>query len=101
MKRIFTVSALQVLYSLMYSYGAALRGMGYSIFPMLINLIFTCFVRIAYVFLIYASFAQKQIEYICIIYPITWILSGGMQMLTYYVVASKQGHFKKRKLQTE
>ena len=101
MKRIFTVSALQVLYSLMYSYGAALRGMGYSIFPMLINLIFTCFVRIAYVFLIYASFAQKQIEYIYIIYPITWILSGGMQMLTYYVVASKQGHFKKRKLQTE
>ena len=101
MKRVFTVGVLQILYSLMYSFGAALRGMGYSIFPMLINLFFTCIVRIIYVFLIYANFAQKRIEYIYIIYPITWVLSGGMQTLTYLLLAKKQGHFKKKTVQTE
>ena len=40
---------------------------------------------------------MHYIEQVYILYPITWILAGFMQMIVYYVVGYKQGHFKKDK----
>ena len=96
MRRVHIVSVTYILVLIMGCYGGALRGMGYSFFPMLINLVFTCFVRIAYLSFIYPSFATQTIEQIYILYPLTWILSGSMQLLSYYIVGAKQGHFRKK-----
>lgn len=86
LKWVAYISATQILMSFMYIFGATLRGMGYSIFPMLINLFFTCVARLIYIWTIYPLFAVQTIEKIYIIYPITWILSGGVQMTAYYCV---------------
>ena len=87
LKRLMIMSLSHFCAVLMLTYGAALRGMGYSMFPMLINLVFTCLVRIAYIFLIYANFETQTIQQVYIIYPITWIMSGIMQTLAFYLIA--------------
>ena len=96
MRRLVVVEAWYILVTLMHMYGGALRGMGYSMFPMIINLVFTCIVRIVYVLFVYANFENQQIEQIYIIYPITWLLSGVLQMLAYYVLGYRAGHFKRK-----
>ena len=96
-RRLLIVGTAWPLASIMNGYGSALRGMGYSVFPMLINLVFTCIVRVIYVLFIYAQFATKTIEQLYILYPITWVLSGIVQMITYYIIGKKQGHFKKKR----
>lgn len=99
LKRLHLVGVSWTLVSIMNAYGAALRGMGYSIFPMLINLVFTCVFRVIYVLFVYSQFPVKSIEQLYILYPITWILSGVAQLISYYVLGKKEGHFKKK--QTE
>ena len=96
MKRLTIIVVLEIFAALSYSYGAALRGMGYSFLPMMVNVIFTCVVRIVYIFFIYAKFSPQYIEQVYIIYPITWFLSGLVQMALYYYCAIKEGHFKKK-----
>lgn len=93
--RLFYVVVLNIITCLMYSYGATLRGMGHSIFPMIINLFFTCIVRVVYVFFIYAKFSPQYIQQVYVIFPITWALSGIAQMAVYYYCGKKEGHFKK------
>jgi Na+-driven multidrug efflux pump len=96
MKRLHLVGVCWTLVSVMNAYGAALRGMGYSIFPMLINLVFTCIFRVLYVWFVYSQFTVKSIEQLYILYPTTWVLSGLAQMITYYILGKKHGHFKKK-----
>ncbi|MBQ8684650.1 MAG: MATE family efflux transporter [Clostridia bacterium] len=96
-KRMSVLAAMQCLMSLMYSYGAALRGMGYSFFPMLINLLFTCVVRVIYLTFIYPYLPTRTILLVYIVYPVTWILSGAMQILAFYIVMHKKGYLGKRK----
>ena len=96
MKRILVVSTAYGLTSVMYSFGGALRGMGYSMVPMIINLFFTCIARVLYLWLAFPYLPVKAIELVYIVYPVTWILSGLGQMLMYFIIAKKQGHFIKR-----
>ncbi|MBO5412316.1 MAG: MATE family efflux transporter [Clostridia bacterium] len=86
MKWVMYISATQAIMSVMYVFGATLRGMGYSVFPMLINLFFICCVRLGYVWVIYPLFSVQTIEKIYLIYPITWVLSGGVQSIAYYCI---------------
>ena len=96
LKRLHIVGVCWTLVAIMNAYGAALRGMGYSIFPMLINLVFTCVFRVIYVLFVYVQFPVKTIEQLYILYPITWILSGVAQVISYYILGKKEGHFKKK-----
>ena len=90
MKRILIIGVSNLLMTPMYCYGGALRGMGYSLPPMLINLFLTCVVRIFYLLLIYPRFATQFIWQVYIVYPITWALSSILQTITYYVCAAKE-----------
>ena len=60
--------------------GGALRGLGYSVLPMIITLLGTCVVRILYVK--YTHYADT-LTGISWIYPITWVITG-VAMLTVY-----------------
>jgi Na+-driven multidrug efflux pump len=90
LKRLFVVGATYVFTTLMRGYGSALKGMGYSLSPMLATLFFTCVVRVFYVLCIYANFSAKIIQYIYIIYPITWILTGFCLMAIFHFVWARE-----------
>lgn len=51
-----------------------LRGMGYAVFPMVISLFGTCFLRIFWATTVFARFGTPQSLFCC--YPITWALVG-------------------------
>lgn len=96
LRRMAINSVFQWLMCIAYSFGAGLRGMGYSLFPMFINLFFTCIVRVVYLSFIYPYFPTKTIEMVYIIYPITWILYGSMLICAFYIILYKKGYLRKK-----
>ncbi len=94
MTRILIVNVSTVLLCFHHALGGALRGMGYSIIPMIINLFFSCVVRLSYLFIIYpllpgSTIPLPDIRLIFIIYPITWIFTGGFYTLMYFIIQKK------------
>lgn len=65
----------------------SMRGFGYSMTPALVTIFGTCVVRVAWVYLIFNR--MRSFEVLINVYPITWILTGGI-MLTVYLVKSRK-----------
>lgn len=86
MKRLMVVGITYVLTTPMRGFGAMLKGMGHSFFPMIITLVFTCVARVLYILFIYSGFAEKTIQLVYIIYPITWLLTGVFLTLLFLAV---------------
>lgn len=66
------------------------RGMGKSIVPMFITLVFVCFVRVVWIFTVFK--AMNTVECIYWSYPITWALTAIVQYIYFsFVYKSKLG----------
>lgn len=77
--------------------GGALRGLGYSVTPMIITLLGTCVVRIIYV---KCTAGGGSLESLLDIYPITWCLTGVGMIISYYFISCKVYKEPRRKLVT-
>ena len=66
----------------------ALRGVGYSLLPMIVSLIGACGLRIVWIFTAFQIHRSLWMLYIS--YPITWIITGGVHILCYVLVRRKQ-----------
>ncbi len=64
-----------VLCGVMETFSGALRGLGFSIVPMLVNLIGTCGTRILWVLVFFPMPIFNNIIGVFLIYPISWILT--------------------------
>lgn len=89
LKRTYYTTALVVLTTPMEVFGGSLKASGYSVLGMLINLFFTCVVRVIYFLFVYPFFPQSMqiIEMVFVIYPVTWALSALGQMIMFFFVA--------------
>lgn len=65
----------------------SLRGMGYSIMPMLVSLSGACLFRVIWIFTIFQMEHSLFILYIS--YPISWFLTAGIHGICYLVVRKK------------
>ena len=72
-------------------FGAALRGLGYSISQMFVNLTCVCLFRIFWISWFYPL--APCLEMIYIAYPITWVLSGLAQGIAFLIAERR---FKKK-----
>ena len=73
-----------------------LRGIGYSLVPMLISVGGICGFRILWIYTIYPIF--HQLETIYISYPISWVITGMIQAICLlFIIKKLQKHFDKRK----
>ncbi len=61
-----------------------LRGMGFSIAPMLVSLTGVCAFRVVWIYTIFAHFRSLQVLYIS--YPATWTLTFLVQLIVFLVV---------------
>lgn len=61
-----------------------LRGMGYSIMPMLVSLTGACGLRIVWIFTVFVWKHSLFILYLS--YPITWIITLGVHLICFAVV---------------
>lgn len=76
----------------------AIRGLGYSIMPMIVTLIGVCGVRLAWIFTIFQMPRFHSPEYLFITYPITWGLTFVVHVICFVIVRKK---FDKKMLEME
>lgn len=70
----------------------SLRGLGYTVFPMIVSLLGSCGLRILWLETVFTIDKFHQIETVYIIYPITWVVTALAHFITYLVVRRKFSH---------
>lgn len=66
----------------------SLRGLGYSIMPMLVSLTGACGLRILWIFTVFQWF--RSLDTLFISYPISWGLTAAVHMLCYFFAIRKK-----------
>lgn len=89
MVRLSVVAMTYPLCGIMESFVGVLRGMGYSVFPMIVSLLGACGLRIIWIATVFRIERFHQIETIYTIYPISWIITALAHMLTVIVVRKR------------
>ncbi len=64
-----------------------MRGMGYSILPMIVSLVCVCGFRIAWIYTVFVQHHTLQMLYIS--YPISWILTALIHFVTFLFIRKK------------
>lgn len=67
----------------------ALRGLGYSSLPAALTVVGTCVLRLCWVHFIIPS--HHLFEWLMVVYPISWVVTGVMVLIAYYVVCKQKG----------
>ena len=88
--RLSLISAPYLLCGIMDVFVGSLRGMGYSIMPMLVSLSGACIFRIIWIFTIFQMHHTLFCLYIS--YPISWLLTASIHAICYLVVRKKIIH---------
>ena len=65
----------------------SLRGLGYSIIPMIVSLVGACGLRIVWIFTIFQM--DRTPENLYISYPISWIVTGAVHILVFLYARKK------------
>lgn len=87
MLRLSVISTSYFLCGVMDVLVGSLRGMGYSILPMIITLIGACLFRIVWIFTVFAMHHSLIVLYIS--YPISWIITIVANSISYLVLRKK------------
>lgn len=85
--RLSVVCAFYFLCGIMDVMVGSLRGMGYSIMPMLVSLTGACLFRVIWIFTIFQM--EHTLFSLYISYPISWILTFSAHVICYLVVRRK------------
>ena len=85
--RLLWISAPYFLCGIMEVIMGIMRGLGYAITPMIVSLSGACLFRIFWLATIFSWFPTQSILYLS--YPISWILTALIHMLTYLVYARR------------
>lgn len=64
-----------------------LRGMGYSVAPMIVSLTGACAFRILWIFTVFAM--DRTLETLYISYPVSWAITAAAHVITYLIVRRK------------
>ena len=67
-----------------------LRGIGYSVLPMIVSLSGACLFRIIYIMTIFAMPEFHTLQVLYISYPISWALTFAIHMTCYLVIARRK-----------
>nr|MBR4280974.1 MATE family efflux transporter [Clostridia bacterium] len=87
-KRLSYMLPLYFLCGLMDVVVGSLRGVGYSVMPMIVSLTGACLFRVVWIMTVFAMNPTLDILYLS--YPISWALTFGVHMLCYVFIARKK-----------
>lgn len=85
--RLSLVSATYFLCGLMDVFVGSIRGLGYSIMPMLVSLTGACLFRVIWIFTIFQ--VERTLFCLYISYPISWVLTTSIHAVCYLLVRKK------------
>lgn len=89
MTRLAMICTTYALCGMMDVMVGALRGLGYSVMPMIVSLIGACGLRIVWLATVFRMEAFHRIEMVYITYPISWLLTFLTHVLCYVIVRKK------------
>ena len=64
-----------------------MRGMGYSVIPMIVSLTGACGFRVLWIYTIFA--ANPTLRTLYISYPVSWVITAGCHLLCYLLIQRK------------
>lgn len=67
----------------------ALRGMGYSIVPMIVTLVGVCGLRVFWILTIFQMPAFHTVEMLFLTYPLTWVVTLCGHIITFFIARKK------------
>ena len=85
--RLPIISTMYFLCGLMDVMVGAMRGIGYSILPMIVSLVGACGLRIVWIYTVFVKFRTLDILFIS--YPVTWTITFLSHLVCYYIVTRK------------
>lgn len=83
--RLDYILPLYFLCGLMDMCGSNLRGMGYSVAPMITGIMGGCVLRLVWIYTVYAAHPTMPVLYLS--YPITWAIAIAAHLAFYFLVA--------------
>lgn len=89
LRRLSVISATYALCGMMDSMVGALRGMGYSVMPMIVSLLGACAFRMAWIFVFFQIDRFHTIDTVYYAYPISWTLTLSVHVICFWVVRRK------------
>lgn len=85
--RLSIISTMYFLCGLMDVMVGAMRGIGYSILPMIVSLVGACGLRIVWIYTVFVKFRTLDILFIS--YPVTWTITFLSHLTCYFIVTRK------------
>ena len=86
-QRFSVVSVTYFLCGMMDVGSGVVRGLGYSIMPMLVSMVGACVFRVIWIFTIFRMYHTLTSLYVS--YPISWILTVIAHMVCYFIIRHK------------
>jgi len=65
----------------------SLRGIGYSVLPMIVSLTGACGLRILWIFTIFSQ--QRTLTSLYVSYPVSWIITASAHLICYFIITRK------------
>lgn len=90
LSRMAIISCTYFLCGIMDVMVGSIRGLGYSIMPMIVSLTGACAFRVLWIFTIFQW--QHTLFILYISYPLSWILTAGVHIICYRIVYKKLSH---------
>lgn len=87
LNRMQIVCALYFLCGIMDTMVGSMRGMGYSILPMIVSLTGACGLRILWIFTVFA--ADRTLFVLYLSYPISWALTAAVHLICFFLARRK------------
>lgn len=89
MKRMLFIAAPYFICGIMDTMAGVIRGLGYSILPMVVSLLGACVLRIIWIQAFCSMPAFHHVEYVYASYPVTWLITLTAHIICYAVIMRK------------
>lgn len=89
LKRLSIICTTYALCGMMDCMVGALRGLGYSVMPMIVSLLGACAFRMAWIFIFFQIDRFHTIDTVYFAYPISWTLTVSVHMICFLVIRKK------------
>ncbi len=85
-KRLRIICSTYFLCGMMDTMVGSLRGLGYSVMPMIVSLLGACGLRLLFIFTLFRQPYWHRAEYLYMTYPVTWIITLSVHVICFLIV---------------
>ena len=89
MRRLWFIAAPYFICGIMDTMAGMIRGLGYSVLPMIVSLLGACVLRIVWILTVCQMPAYHYPELVYASYPVTWAITATVHIICYVIITKK------------